>query len=152
MTDFIDGAALAPMDLADVAAEDVVQFEPTHPATGQPIIGADGKPWTWTIAGPGHDVAVRQRNASMREALKEQRRPQREREAIDEQETIRKGTAFAAVRVLGWSAVVFGGRELQFSSKAVVDLLGNPKFSWLAGQLNRFLQDDASFLRQSPTT
>lgn len=152
MTNLIDDAAAAPMDLADFAAQDVVEFQPTHPGTNRLIIGSDKKPWTWVIAGPGHDVSIQQRNRSMRDVLREQRRPQRERDEINEQEAIRKSTAFTAARVLGWSPMVFDGKDLPFSAQAVIDLLGNPRFSWLSLQLSRFMQDDASFLRQSPGT
>ena len=138
-------------DLMHLEASDTAALEVLHPVTSDPIIGTDNKPWTIDFAGPAHPKAIEQKNSVIRKALKETRKGKNADDKEPDDVTA-EGVKFLVDRILGWTPIQFGGKPLEFSPKAATDLLSNPKFEWLYRQCNKFLADEASFIKRSTKT
>jgi hypothetical protein len=124
-------------DISAAKQLDTAEYTVIHPAT------KDETEWKITFAGPSHPKAVSQRNAMLRKGLVRSKNGGRDLKpnVVDEE-----AVDFIVDRIIGWT-----GASQEFEEEYAKSLLMKPEYSWLRGQLNVFLNDDASFIGSSAT-
>lgn len=119
-----------------VRSADQAEYIVKHPQTGEDT------EWVFIFSGPSHERAIKQRNDTLRRALKRTRTNKQPSES----DIIADGVEFVIARCLGWK-----GATVEYSEDALRRLLNDPAYGWLSKQLNEFLGDDASFINNSAT-
>lgn len=115
----------------------------------QPVLGADGKPWTITFAGPNHPQTLKVRRAIQIRTFKAERE-RRSNEAVQKlaDSADERNIGDLVERTLGWSPVIRGGEPFEFSP-------ANAKMVWTSTimriQANEFLNEEANFMKASST-
>lgn len=134
-----------PFDLDTLEEIDVAEMVVQHPEKLDPIVAADDKPWTLKIAGPNHAEVIKQRNLAVGKAL----RQTRTRGPVGDRPEDVTDDAFKALadRILGWNAPIMGGKPLEFAKDVALDLITTRQ--WFRNQVQKFVNDDASFLKGS---
>lgn len=121
------------------------------------IVNGKATNWVWTFAGPGHDKTVAQSDRLARERLHEDRQKEQQRlngrkvklpeETPDQVKD--SNVRWVVERLLRWSPVTVGGKDLPFSAEAATKLLSDPRKGALLVQCMEFLASEASFTKAS---
>jgi hypothetical protein len=113
--------------------------------------------WEVTFAGPGHPKTIALNNETSRKQLEETKRIKQQqangrRVKIDDEqpeENRREFVETIVARIVTWTPVDFGEGAVDFSEKAAVDLLLDPKKGAYFAQFVDFLIDDRAFMKGS---
>ncbi len=128
------------MDLLTVSPLETAGLELEHPTTGAKLIGDDGNPIVFNLAGVD---SVAYRNAARAISNARINRPKGEKvtaELLDAD-----GLAVLAACVMGWSAnFSLGGEKPEYSKDKAKELLD--KQAWIREQCDRFIAQRANFL------
>jgi hypothetical protein len=116
--------------------------------------------WVVTFAGPGHPKTIALNTETLRKQLDEAKRIKqsqansRKVKLDDEQpeDSRREFIEGLVARIVTWSPVDFGEGPIEFSDKAAVALLLDPKKGAYVSQFVDFLIDDRAFMKGSATT
>lgn len=134
-------------NLKATKAEKTVDFTVPHPKTGEDTS------WVITFAGPGHEKAIKQKNAMINRALRRQRTGNRD---VDAEDADSESVDFIVQRIVGWRGYGEGEGEdvieVPFSEEKARSILADPEYTWLRNKLNAWLTDDASFIARSAKT
>lgn len=140
------------MDITSLSARDTATIDLLHPATGEPIIGADGVKATITLYGPGsrqHQQARANRDRRMMAVAMAANSKGKGKEAPADPAQERKDQAadlaLCTQSITGWDYK--GGTD----SAAVEAAYADASVGWIADQASRALNDWASFLPEQPT-
>lgn len=131
-------------DLDALTELDEATLTVIHPKTGDPIIAADGQPWTIRLAGNDHPVTKKLRNTSIGKAFKAMRRAGSD-DAPDAEQMVKDNIEALAARTLGWNTPILGEQEVAFSKEAAIDLY--TRLPVLRNQVDAFLRSETSFLK-----
>jgi hypothetical protein len=141
--------------LADAEYTDTGVLEVRHPIT-KALTG-----WKVTFAGPGHPKTIKENDRALDEVLQtakaqEMSRVNNKKWKSDDQSVAEARREFArsiAVRILDWSPVDFqdGKGAVSFSENNAIDLMLDPKRSWIAPQFREYLDGEKSFTKGSVT-
>lgn len=126
------------MDLSDLDFSNDSVMTLVHPATGEPVMTADGKPVTFTLIGADSEEAIKaKREAINRRIADKSNRPVRA-EFIDDQAITLLSRCFKA-----WSGVTWEGKQLTCSPENAAMIMR--KRPWIREQVDAFVSDRANF-------
>lgn len=128
------------MDLLSIAPLETAGMELEHPTTGEKLIGDDGAPIVFTLAGAD---SVAFRNAQR--AISNARIGRTKGEKITAEQLDADGISVIAACVMGWSGnFTIGGERPEYAkdkARALVE-----QHAWLREQVDRFVAQRANFL------
>jgi hypothetical protein len=125
------------MDLALFQYSDTAVMAVRNPDTGAPLLTADGKPVTITLS--GRDSAAYEK--AEREAI------DRRLAEADKSDGALVAAEFMARCTVGWSGVVFDGKEVPCDFDHAVSLYNRLK--WLRDQIDAFVASRRNFTKAS---
>lgn len=141
-------------DLSDLGAAD----------TAEMTVFIKGKPttWKWIWAGPGHEKTIAQRKRLDRERLGTEARQEQSRvngrkykaEEVDPADDLKEKVTQLLERLIGWTPVKVGGRDLPFSEAQARAILSDPANHGIGGiyiQSWEFLGAETAFTKRSVT-
>lgn len=113
--------------------------------------------WTITICGPSHPKAIAWTNAKGKRDLQRAEQLDAQRlngrkikpEGSDLEEKRRENVGFVVSRIVDWSPVDLGAGPVSFSDTAATDLLADPQYGFVLGQLLEELEREGDFIRGS---
>jgi hypothetical protein len=139
MTDVFDLGALVYGDAAQLA-----------------IRTRDGAPTGWkvTVCGPGHPnhADIQRRLSAFRDARARQEAMAKKRNDIfvpSAEEDAELWRDLFARRVLAWTPVKFDGADFPCDEANRRAIFAEPRFAWIAEQINEFASDLANFTRKT---
>lgn len=129
-------------DLSNFRQADTADYKVLNPHTG------DETGWVITFAGPGHEKAIKQKNRMLNRGLKRQR--VKGDNELTPEEIEAEGVDYIVDRIIEWRGLAWQGEEEKpFTEAFARERLNDPNFSWLRIALNKWLNDEASFIPRS---
>lgn len=132
-------------DIKEIQPLDSNKLTVRDPVTG------DKTSWIIEFAGPGHEKSIKLKNQQMHRGLKRARQG-KQVDDLEPEEIETNSVDYLVGRMLGWEGLASGGKEVPFSEDTARAFLSNPSNEWLRNQCNKFLTDEASFIRRSAKT
>lgn len=130
------------MDLANLAAKDVIEYELKHP---------DGTPLGifFELAGPSHPIVVEWEREALGEAVLRSQNGNRKQSSNPQTVGLRTEKASidrVIAHLVGWRNVHKDGQSVPFSAAAAREILGDPKFAWIRLQLLERVGNTETFI------
>jgi hypothetical protein len=149
----INTNSTAVTNLADALPMDTADLYIVRPGTSKRT------GWVITMAGPGHPQTIELNNETSRKQLDETRTIKQQQAngrkvKIDEEQPEDNRREFVeslVARIVTWTPVDFGDGPVEFSPKAAVNLLLDPKKGAYVGQIVDYLIAEKSFMKGSAT-
>lgn len=117
-----------------------------HPATSEPIVGDDSKPWTIDLL--GSDSAPYKGLEHVQQARRIQKGFRQGRSALPTPQEVQADAIDLLVKVtVGWSGLILNGEPLAFT-EANIRLLYTT-YDWVREQASAFVSDRANYLGNS---
>lgn len=124
------------------AAEQPGNCELVHPVNEEPLLGADGKPWTITVYSADSDVYRKAQRAIVDRRLTEAKSKggkfKLNATMVDEE-----AVEALVAATTGWSGLEENEKPVEFSPKAARDLY--TRFQWIRDQVTAFINDRRNF-------
>lgn len=140
--------ASAGMDLSGLAELDTIEVQIDNPVNGGHVIDANGKPWTWTLAGPAHDATLKFRRRVDILSQKWARMKEKERDAQEYNDSLR---AAYALRVIDWTPIVMDGEGFECTRQNAEKLMTDQRYNWLYKQITALFGEQDTFLPKGST-
>jgi len=117
-----------------------------HPATGEPIVDADGAKAYIDIYAPTSVKAKEWNKARFIEAKKDAKKNKKPEPTYEEAQE--KGASWFATLTAGWYLVnpKTGEGDAEFTFEKAVGIYADHRAAWIIGQINDALEDDSNFL------
>jgi hypothetical protein len=141
---------LSTLDVAE-PAEQGTDVELENPFTGEPLLGADDRPVTWTLRGedsPSVRKVIRKQQDRRNERITKGRGVDLDAKTLEAQATDR---LLAATIRYSANFPPLDGEPIPYSESNARKLLTDPRFSWIPEQLNNALGDRKRFLLNHST-
>lgn len=142
---------VAVVNLADALPIDVATLCTVFPGTNKRT------GWNITFAGPAHEKTVALNNEAERKRLERSKEIEVAQvngrrwkgESIQPEESRREFIEGIVGRIIDWNPVDFGDGPIEFSEKAAVELLMQPKMGAYVAQMVDFLIGEKTFTKAS---
>jgi len=141
------------------AAIDLDAFLPVDTSTLEILKpgGTDGTGWLIIFAGPEHPKtqawaqASAKRSLAKAKAIEQAQVNGKKFKAEDKEpdDVRRENVAWVVARIVDWSPLRIGGKDVPFSEAAATELLVRPGMGWVYDQMLEFLVDERSFMKTS---
>ena len=122
----------------DAQAEAGAEMHLAHPVTDEKLMN-DGKPMTLNLIGTESKQYRAKEHEFQNKRLNKISRGKKLNMSVNDDETC----DLLSVCIVGWSGLVMGGEEIEFSQREAVKLL--MKFKWIRDQVDEFVGDRTNF-------